>query len=63
MLVLDAVLMAAITAAIVGWMSWAIFTQHRDPGCAHLRIRRLRVNPRLATLDESQTLPGSRLAS
>lgn len=53
MIILDAVLMTAVAAAIVGLLTWSIFTQHRDPGCGHLRIRRrLRVSVRLVTLDE-----------
>ena len=60
MIVLDAVLMAGISAAIVGFLTWAICTQYRDAGCAHLRIRRrLQVNVRLVTLDHPRTLPGS----
>lgn len=63
MIVLDVVLMAAIAAAIVGFLTWSICTQYRDAGCAHLRIRRrLRVNVRLVTLDEPQTLPSSGVA-
>lgn len=58
MIVLDAVLMAGIAAAIVGLLTWSICTQHRHPGCAHLRIRRrLQVNVRLVKLDEPQTPP------
>ena len=60
MIVLDAVLMAGVTAAIVGFLTWAICTQYRDAGCAHLRIRRrLQVKVRLVTLDQPQTFPGS----
>lgn len=56
MIVLDAVLMAAIAAAIVGFLTWAIYTQYRHAGCAHLRIgRRAPAKPRLATLDPPQT--------
>lgn len=42
MIALDVILMVGIAAAIVGFLTWAIFTQHRDAGCADLRIRRLR---------------------
>jgi hypothetical protein len=60
MIVLDAVLMAGITAALVGFLTWAICTQYRDAGCAHLRIRRrLQVS---AALDQPETFPGSRIA-
>lgn len=63
MIVLDVVLMAGIAALIVGLLTWAICTQYRDAGCAHLRIRRrLQVNVRLVTLDEPQTFSGSRIA-
>jgi hypothetical protein len=63
MIVFDAVLMAGIAAAIVGSMTWAICTQHRDAGCAHLRVRRrLRISVRLVTLDQPGARPGSRLA-
>lgn len=64
MIVLDAVLMAGIAAVIVGFLTWAICTQYRDAGCAHLRIRRrLQVNVRLMTLDQPQSRAGSSLAS
>lgn len=63
MIVLDVVLMAAIAAAIVAFMAWAICTQYRDANCAHLRIRRrLRVNVRLVTLDQPQTSPRPTIA-
>jgi hypothetical protein len=63
MIVLDAVLMAGIATAIVGFLTWSICTQYRDAGCAHLRIRRrLQVKVRLVTLDQPQTSPGSRMA-
>lgn len=63
MIVLDAVLMAAITAAIVGLMLWAICTQYRDAGCAHLRIRRrVQIDVRFVRLDEPKSLPESRIA-
>jgi hypothetical protein len=55
MIILDAVLMAVVAVAIVGLLTWSIFTQHRDPGCEHIRIRhRLRVSVRLVTLDEPE---------
>ena len=58
MVALNVVLMAVITAAIVGFLVWSIYTQYRDAGCAHLRIRRrLQVNVRLVTLDEPEPLP------
>jgi hypothetical protein len=63
MIVLDAVLMAGIAAVTVGFMTWAICTQYRDAGCAHLRIpHRLKVNVRLVTLDKPKALPGSKIA-
>jgi hypothetical protein len=63
MIVLDAVLMAGIATAIVGFMTWAIFTQYRDAGCGHLRIeRRWQRKPRLVTLDQPQAYPGSTAA-
>lgn len=63
MIVLDAVLMAGIAAAIVGFLTWAICTQYRHAGCAPLRIRRrLRVNVRLVRLDQPQTRPVSTTA-
>jgi hypothetical protein len=40
MIFLDIVLMAAISATIIGFLAWSIVTQHRDYGCTHLRIRR-----------------------
>jgi hypothetical protein len=62
MIVLDAVLMVGIAAAIVGFLTWAICTQYRDPGCGDLRIRRLRVSVKRQTLAQSQTRPGARIA-
>ena len=63
MIVLDAVLMAGIAAAMVGFLTWAICTQYRDAGCAHVRIRRRRqVNVRLVPLDQPQTRTGSSTA-
>jgi hypothetical protein len=63
MLVLDAVLMAGITAAIAGLLTWAICTQYRDAGCAHLRIRpRLQPKARPAARDRAPVVPGSRIA-
>ncbi len=62
MLVFDAVLMAGMTAVIIGFLTWAIYTQHRDAGCAHLRVPRLQVSVTLVKLDEPQTRPGSRVA-
>lgn len=63
MIVLDGVLMATIAAAIVGFLTWAIYTQYRHAGSAHLRIRRrLQVNVRLVTLDPPQRPPVSTTA-
>ena len=53
MVILDVVLMALIGAAIVGLLTWSIFTQHRHHGCADLRIRRrLRISVRFVVPDE-----------
>jgi hypothetical protein len=41
MIILDIALMVLISAAIVAFMTWSIFTQYRQPGCADLRIRRV----------------------
>ena len=55
MVVLDVVLMALISAAIVGLLVWSICTQHRNFGCADLRIRRrLSISVRLVTLDPTE---------
>jgi len=63
MIVLDAVLMAGIAAAIVGFLTWAIYTQYRDAGCAHLRIRRrLQLKASLVTLDQPEPFEGPRVA-
>jgi hypothetical protein len=40
MVILNIVFMALISIAIVGVMAWSICTQHRQSGCADLRIRR-----------------------
>lgn len=63
MIALDIVLMAGITAVIVGFLTWGICTQYRHAGCAHLRIRRrLQVKVRLVTLDKPETRAGSSIA-
>jgi hypothetical protein len=63
MIVLDATLMAGIAIAVVGFMTWAIFTQYRDAGCAHLRIELRRQRKlRLVTLDQPQASPRSTVA-
>lgn len=55
MIVLNVVLMALISAAIVGLLLWSICTQHRHPGYADLRIRRrLQISVRLITRDQSE---------
>ena len=60
MVVLDVVLMALISAAIVGLLVWSICTQYRDYGCEDLRIRRRRrISVRLATPDQTKLEGGS----
>jgi hypothetical protein len=56
MVVLNVVLMALISAAIVGFLVWSICTQHRHYGCADLRIRRrrLQISVRLVTPDQAE---------
>jgi hypothetical protein len=55
MVVLDLVLMALISAAIGGLLVWSICTQHRDYGCADLRIRRrLQISVRLVTPGQTE---------
>jgi hypothetical protein len=52
MLVLNIILMALISAAIVGLLVWSVVTQHRDSGCEHLRFsRRLRISVSFVPLD------------
>lgn len=64
MIVLDVVLMAGIAAVIVGLLTWSICTQHREAGCAHLRIRRrLQVRVKLVTHDRPATHPRSQIAA
>jgi hypothetical protein len=64
MIVFGIVLVAGIATAVVGLLTWAICTQHRDPCCAHLRIRRrLQVKVRPVTLDAPATFPGPHTAS
>lgn len=53
MVILDVVFMALISAAIVGFLVWGIWTQYRHYGCTDLRIRRrLQISVRLAVPDE-----------
>jgi hypothetical protein len=62
MVIFDVVLMALISAAIVGFLLWSICTQYRDYGYAHLRIRRrLHIDVRPVTLDEPELFPKSRV--
>jgi hypothetical protein len=62
MIVLDVILMVGIAAVTVGFLIWAICTQHRDPGSADLRIRRLQVNVSLPKLDQPEAPPASTIA-
>jgi hypothetical protein len=55
MVTLDVILMALISVAIAGLLVWSICTQHRDYGCAAVRIRRrLLISVRLAVPDQTQ---------
>ena len=52
MVILDIALMALISAAIIGLLVWAIFTQHRHPGYEDVGVpRRLRVSIKLAPVE------------
>lgn len=52
MILVDVVLMALVSVAIVSFLVWSICTQYRDVGCEHLRVRRpLQIKPRLVTPD------------
>jgi hypothetical protein len=63
MIVLNVVLMALIGVAIIGLLTWAICTQHRDAGCTYLRVRRrLQIKARRVTLDEPEFVRESRIA-
>lgn len=58
MVVLDVLLMALVSFAIVTLLVWSIITQHRDPMCAHLRIRhRLRVSISFNAVDGPRAEP------
>ncbi len=37
--IVNAVLAALVVGAIVGMLVWSMLTQHRDPGCAEVRLR------------------------
>ena len=64
MVILDVVLMALISAAIVGFLTWSIRTQHRHYGCADLRIRRrLQISVRLVAPDRSELAGESTIAA
>jgi len=45
------VLCALVVGAIVGLLSWSVLTQHRDPHCRDVRLRRrgLRITVRLVS--------------
>jgi hypothetical protein len=56
MIILDIVLMTLVSVAIVSFLTWSVWMQHRDPGCETLRIRRrLHVKVRLLTLGQPRT--------
>jgi hypothetical protein len=59
MVVLNVILMALIAAAIFGLLLWSVLTQHRDPGCEHLRVvgRRLQISVRFVPLGSPTQLP------
>jgi hypothetical protein len=61
MIILDVVLMALVTVAIVSLLIWAVWTQYRDAGSEQLRIRRrrLHISVRLVTLEEPEPVDGS----
>jgi hypothetical protein len=62
MIVLDVVLMALISVAIVGLLVWSICTQHRPYGCADLRMRRrLHISVRLVTPDQTGLAGGTEI--
>ena len=37
---INAFLATLVVAGIVGLLLWALVTQHRDPGCSEVRLRR-----------------------
>jgi hypothetical protein len=43
---MNALLGLGVLGAVVGLLTWSILTQHRQPGCASVRLRRRR--PRIA---------------
>lgn len=59
MVVLDIILMALISAAIVGFLAWSVLTQHRHVGCEHLRVdvRRPQISIRFVPLNGPTQLP------
>jgi hypothetical protein len=65
MIVLNIILMVLISAAIFGWLLWSVLTQHRDPGCEHLRIvrRRLEISVRFVPLGDPPTQLTNRVDS
>lgn len=52
MIVLNIALMVLVSVAIVGLLLWSVLTQHRDPGCGHLRVvaRRPQISVRFVPL-------------
>ena len=53
MAILDIVLMALVSVAIVSLLMWSVCTRYRDAGCEYLRVRRrLQVKVRVVSLDE-----------
>ena len=58
MIILNIVLMVLVSAAIFGLLLWSVLTQHRQPGCEHLRVVILRpqVSVRLVPLNGTTPL-------
>jgi hypothetical protein len=62
MILLNVILMAAVTVGIVGFLTGAICTQHRGPAAHIRRRRRLQVTVKLMPLDRPGTGSSPRVA-
>ena len=55
---LNAVLAGAVVGAVVGLLTWSVFTQHRDFACEKLRVIRWRVRFSVERAASDQPEPG-----
>lgn len=55
---LSSVFATLVVVAICGSLMWAVLTQHRDPGCAEVRLRRHRLRISIGLVPREVPAPG-----